>query len=183
MSYLLEEEGTYETSRDQLNRIISGEETGLISYLVLCEIIDVAKKKLLERETFQGTNPDHLNSIKESIRQEIQEIIARIITLTRERKIMIIGSQKTLGQSYAEIFPLIQIIDGEIRRNNYCPKCHSQINPPIYKFRTVGHYDIQHALLAKEVSASDFVTYDKAFPQLHQLTEFESLPITLLEAH
>jgi predicted nucleic acid-binding protein len=45
----------------------------------------------------------------------------------------------------------------------------------------LGHYDIQHALTAKEKSATEIVTFDKAFPQLHQLKEFESLPIRLLE--
>lgn len=164
-----------------MERILSGEEIGVLSHLVICEIVDVAKKKLLEKEPFNGMDPAHLDTLDKEIRGRIQEILARIIKLARDKKIRVINSQKTLDQSYTEIYSLIAQIHNEIRRNNYCPICKERIDPPTYKYRKIGHYDIQHALMAKEFSVTDFITFDKAFPQLHQLKEFELFPITLLE--
>lgn len=181
VSYFLEEGGTFDISKKQLERILSGDEVGLLSHLVICEIIDVSKKKLLEKEPFKGMDPEHLELINREIRERIQEILSRIIKLAREKKILVINSQKTLAQSYIEIYAFIDRINNEIRQNNYCPVCDVRISHPTYKYRKIGHYDIQHALIAREFSATDFVTYDKAFPQLFQLKEFELFPLTVLQ--
>ena len=58
ISYLLKDPDDYETAREQVERILSGDEIGLISHLILCEMIDVAKKVLLELEPYRGEDKE-----------------------------------------------------------------------------------------------------------------------------
>jgi predicted nucleic acid-binding protein len=181
IAYLLQDPDQYAIAKKQIERILSGEEIGLISFLVLCEIIDVAKKVLLEPRSYKGNDKTYLETIKADINARVRAIVERIITLEKEGKLIIVNSECSLETCYRKIFEILPCLNDEIVRNNYCPKCDRRIDPPGYKYRKLGHFDIQHAFTAKEKYATEIVTFDKAFPQLHQLKGFEKFPVNLLE--
>ena len=180
ISYFLEDDFlTY--AEDQLERIETGTDVAIISPLILLEIIDVTRKNLLKNESFQGMDKTTTDSIKSRINARVQNILKRISILAADRKVLIVNSTTPMSQNHNDIYRLIRTNEGEIlpKSKEICPQCKHQIEPVKYRYRILGHYDIQHALIAREFSASEIVTFDKAFPQLNQFAEFVGITITV----
>lgn len=162
-----------------MERIESSTDTAIVSPLIILEIVDVTRKRLVEKERFQGLNPPIKTQINDRINSRIREILKRITILAKERKVMIVDPKVPIGESQNLIYKLVRSNDGEIQSKNRCSSCNQAINPPKYRYRILGHYDIQHALIAKEFSATEIVAFDKAFPQLEKFNEFDGIKITI----
>jgi len=143
------------------------------------EIIDVTRKRLVDNETYQGLSTSIKEQINNRVNERIREILRRITILAQERKVMIVDPTTPIGESQNTIYRMVRMNNGDIRSIGHCPGCNQPIDPPKYKYRILGHLDIQHGLIAREFSATEIIAFDKAFPQLSNFQEFSSIKITV----
>jgi predicted nucleic acid-binding protein len=178
LSYLLQDKHRSEAEKS-LKRIEEGSDAALVSTLVLLEVIEVIRKRIPENEGYTGLTSTAIKEIKTKIDEKIREFIDKITKLSQQKKAKIVDPDKLLKSYFKETLNLLSPNFGEITEFDYCFVCERNTKMR-YKYRGLGHYDLQHAINARDCCAKEIVSADKGFSQLRKISEFDSLKVTIL---
>ena len=90
LSYLLQDRH-YSKADKSLRRIEQGNDTALVSTLVLLEIIEVIRKRIVENEVYTGLTSSAIQSIKTKIDEKTREFIDKVTKLSKQNKVKVVG--------------------------------------------------------------------------------------------
>lgn len=178
LSYLLQDRH-YLDAEKSLKRVEEGDDKALISTLIMLEIIEVIRKRMTENENYIGLTPDVRQRIKTSVDVKTREFIDKVTKLVAQGKAEINNPDEPLSGYLKETLTLFFPNFGEITEFDYCFICERKTSMR-YRYRGLGHYDMQHAMNARDCNAKEIVSVDKAFSQLRNIPQFNSLKVTVL---
>jgi len=150
----------------------------VISNLVLLEVIDVIRKRVTEKESYTGLTPTAKGQIEAKVKSKIQEFIDKTTKLASQGKALLVDPDLALQDYQKETVNISQPHFGEILDSNICPVCRRSLATR-YRYKGLGHYDIQHGINARESGATEIYSFDKAFSQLRTLSEFSTLTVSV----
>jgi predicted nucleic acid-binding protein len=156
---------------------------GLVSTLVLLEIIDVIRHRVTERTNKATMNHMDENTRKSYIKTESDKKITDLVNvLTQmENQGYVIFADFTpldLKQIMDNVYVYSKKYFGLIRKYFRCRFCRSFFEH--YSYRGLGWIDVMHAFLALELCADGFTTADKSFKDLQTDPQFSELPIAII---
>jgi hypothetical protein len=151
----------------------------VISTLVLLEVIDVIRKRVTEKEFYAGLGFAARRAIESKAQTKIQEFVNKTTRLAAQGKARIVDPDRGLADYHQETLRLSQPHFGMVDESNQCPVCRRALALR-YKFRGLGHYDIQHAINARDCLANELFSFDKAFSQMSTVGGFASLAVHAL---
>ncbi len=163
-----------QTVQQLIEQIENDGEVILVSYLVLLEVLEVMRKRIAERESYTNFDDDKKKEIKDKVQEKADIFLESISQLAKDRKVAFINSQEPLDKWLKTTYSIFKVSFGDVSTPNYIssggkknsPKCH---------YKGVGHYDIQHALTAKEFFAKDLHTFDQGFAELEDYPDFKGI--------
>lgn len=176
LSYVLRD-GNAEKAKQALDRFDQGSHKAIVSTLVILEILDVLRKRVTEKESYQIADGTMKQQIKQKVDERIREFIDKVTKLTTQGKAVIIDPSTPTGEYMTEALKLHSPRFGNIDTQTLCPVCRGPFGPR-YRYRGPGHWDVQHALNAKYTSASELVSFDGGFKELR--SDFSSLTFTVI---
>lgn len=156
----------YNITADIINNATNNK-IAIISRLVILEVINTIRKRIAEREPFVGllkNNEDVRNIIKSKIDYCIKEFIDKITKWESTGKLLIVDSQTPISDVFNTTFLMLYGLFGEITDSRRCRICKNAHDS--YSYKGIDHFDIQHALMAKESLTTEFVTFDVGYEQL-----------------
>jgi predicted nucleic acid-binding protein len=191
----------YKYSKEQIERVYTfkkGKDTILISHLVLLEMIEVLRKRIVEKEKVDELNTSYVGWWSHGIPQKnkntsekqkelehkiavvIQEAMSLIEQLQNEELLAIVNSTQSLKNYHVGLFAIYKDQFGTIKIEDDCKRCNSKTYPE-YKLKGIGYLDILHGLTACEFSSTEIVTFDSYFPRLKRmgLSQFNSVKINV----
>lgn len=176
VSHFLQEDlnGRAQTVQQLIEQIEKDDEIILVSYLVLLEVLEVMRKRITEREPYTIFDEDKKKEIKDKVQEKTDIFLESISQLAQDRKVAFINSQEPLDKWLTKTYSIFRVSFGDVSTPNYIssggkknsPKCH---------YKGIGHYDIQHALTAKEFFAKDLHTFDQGFAELENYPDFKGI--------
>jgi len=146
----------------------------LISYLVLLEVLEVMRKRITEREPHTNLDEDKKKEVKDKVQEKTDIFLESISQLAKNRKVAFINSQEPLDKWLKKTYSIFRTSFGDISTPNYISGGGKK-NPPKYHYKGAGHYDIQHALIAKEFFAEGLHTFDQGFAELANYPDFKEI--------
>jgi len=161
-----------------MDRIEKSDDTVIISTLVILEIIEVIRKRITEKEGYVGLTEPAKRRIRTKIENKTREFIDKMTKLAHTGKAILADPDKSVKDYLQNTLNLCFTCFGDIDHFGYCFICKRQ-TPMRYRYRGLGYYDLQHAINARECSAEEIMSFDKAFYQLRNIQEFKSLKINI----
>jgi len=152
-----------------IENIKSGKINAITSTLAVLEVIDSIRRRVAEKTDSSSVDVD---SVKKEIERLTQEFLDGLTALAVQKKIIwddpdtpvkkhFEDTQGVLLATFGSLFP-----DFKDFRN-------------CYAYRGAGQYDVQHALIAKSLDASELFTFDKGFRDLASNPEFSGFSFIL----
>ena len=154
----------YEQANIIINKIVSDENLiGLISHLVILEIISIIRKKVVTKMKITGNkeikDKDNKILLKKTIDDLTREFIDNITKLEYIGKLQIVKTDESLYNVLKREQKILRNKFGEIKKTTKCFVCKSEYHE--YTYRGIDHYDIQHAIIAEYAKANQFITFDR----------------------
>jgi predicted nucleic acid-binding protein len=154
----------YEQANIIINKIVSDENLiGLISQLVILEIISIIRKKVVTKMKITGNkeikDKDNKILLKKTIDDLTREFIDNITKLEYIGKLQIVKTDESLNNVLKREQKILRNKFGEIKKTTKCFVCKSEYHE--YTYRGIDHYDIQHAIIAEYAKADQFITFDR----------------------
>jgi hypothetical protein len=144
------------------------------------ETIGVIRRKVTQKEKYVGLSASTAGQIQPKIDTEIRKFVDKITRLVAQDKAVLFDSASPAKDYFTDALSVYKRVLGNIEKNDFCRICKRNI-PPRYSFRGLGHYDIQHAMNARDSSASELFSFDHSFEDLQKYSpDFNSLKITVL---
>lgn len=177
LSYLLGDRHQAKAAK-LMERIDKGGDIALVSTLVMLEILEVIRKRITEAENYVGLTESAKRGIESKIKGKTREFIDKMTRLVGQGKAMLVDPDESLVDYFKKTLSLFLPYLGDVERFDYCFICRRR-TAVRYRYRGLGHFDIQHAINARESSANEIASFDKAFSQLHKISGFDSLKVTV----
>jgi predicted nucleic acid-binding protein len=173
----------YEQANIIINKIVSDENLiGLISHLVILEIISIIRKKVVTKMKITGNkeikDKDNKILLKKTIDDLTREFIDNITKLEYIGKLQIVKTDESLNNVLKREQKILRNKFGEIKKTTKCFVCKSEYHE--YTYRGIDHYDIQHAIIAENAKADQFITFDRSYECIKE--DFPSLNIHILNS-
>jgi len=173
----------YEQANIIINKIVSDENLiGLISQLVILEIISIIRKKVVTKMKITGNkeikDKDNKILLKKTIDDLTREFIDNITKLEYIGKLQIVKTDESLYNVLKREQKILRNKFGEIKKTTKCFVCKSEYHE--YTYRGIDHYDIQHAIIAEYAKADQFITFDRSYECIKE--DFPSLNIHILNS-
>ncbi|MGG6459963.1 MAG: hypothetical protein ACM3JQ_00910, partial [Candidatus Eiseniibacteriota bacterium] len=153
----------FQKSKILLEEIIRREnKIGVISDLVILEMINIIRVKSIQKEKFRGkikNNPHIAIQLKRMVNRYIGMFINKITEWVSAGKLLIIKVEISMAKFYKKVRNIQENFFGDILDSYKCKMCDAHHDS--YIFRGIDHYDIQHALIAKIGNVNRFATFDK----------------------
>ena len=174
VSHILQEKrnNRAQTVQQLLDQIKEDEEVILVSHLVLLEVLEVIRKRVTEKEPYSELNDEKKKEIMAKIQEKTNVFLKSLSQLIKEHKVALIDSQEPVDKWFKRTYSIYISSSGDISARNYFP---DRRGNPALRYQGVGHYDIQHALTAKEFSARALYTFDRGFSRLDNDRAFEGV--------
>jgi predicted nucleic acid-binding protein len=174
----------YQRAKTQIERIKDNSDYFLISFLVMMEIIGVIRQRVIEREEHSGLSTDKIQEIKLKAQREVEKVLSNLDALQEKDRLRMINPTGNASDFHNHTLCLLQNLDldsiGKIEDRRKCSKCRTYYQKPKYKLVCLGHYDFQHAFIAKQHSTTEIISSDRAFLQLPNFEEFKDIKITIV---
>ncbi len=151
----------------------------ILSTLSILEVMEVIRKRVTERERFSDLTSKSKTEIENKVNEKIRRFIDETTRLEKLKRLLVINPSDSLDTYLKEVLRLFASNFGDIDKSTFCFVCNHDI-PARYRYVGVGHYDLQHAINAKECAANEIASLDKGFSQLKKITDFSSLTITVM---
>ena len=176
VSYIMDSEDFhYNKAEHIMQKIRDGTYITLVSKLVVMEVIDVIRKRIVDKEAFSGDlTHEKTREIKRRVDIKIKDFLNAVKDLENQGKIILVDLDATMRDILTHALKLLEQSFGRIITTSRCNACRRNMDEK-YRYRGIGHYDIQHALIAKGSNASVLVSFDKSFRDLSTSTEFKTL--------
>jgi hypothetical protein len=173
----------YEQANIIINKIVSDNNLiGLISHLVILEIISIIRKKVVTKMKITGNkeikDKDNKILLKKTIDDLTREFIDNITKLEYIGKLQIVKIDESLSNVLKREQKILRNKFGEIKKTTKCFVCKSEYHE--YTYRGIDHYDIQHAIIAEYAKANQFITFDRSYECIKE--DFPSLNIHILNS-
>lgn len=165
--------------------------------MVLLETIHTLRTTITQDLNFEGESQFIRDSKIPKVHEATKRFAETITELSKQKKIMILRPSITISEHHSSVLKKIKNYFGYIITVSYCPYCkkgrvdhHLKNECPAcqkeqdsikkYKYKGLGHADIEHAFLAKNSGAPLFYTTDKSFYNLNDDKDFTSLKFIIL---
>jgi hypothetical protein len=145
----------------------------------MLEVVGVIRSSIIQNEYFIGIDMKNTQEIQTKANKKVNEFLAKIFGLARQDKVILKDPDIKLKDYLARSLGILQRHIGNISVKDFCFDCQRKI-PQRYNFFGLGHFDIQHAINAKELAVNELITFDKAFELLNTLPEFNSINVKVL---
>lgn len=166
-----------EFAKAQVKRA-NGKEKAVVSSLVLMEVIEVLRKRIIEREPHDSSATSKGTVLKEKAAKKIDLFLQTIATLDAQGKILVSDPPGTLQLHFQRSLSVYKGTDFRVEDTDFCFACRRG-KDKTYRTRMMGQFDIQHALLAKHTGCKEIVSADKAFSTLNTLPEFSGITVKI----
>ena len=183
-----EEDRFYHSCKPLIEDIEQDRCVAVVSYLIIMESIYAIRRRLTERFRWDGADA----SAKEALVEERSKKFIDFITeLSGRKKIMIVMPEESVAKHHSAILKKLRSLSGYVKLEFYCKECREQypihgstsacrvcgsnIRDRRYKYRGLGHADIEHAYLAVHSRASKLYSTDKGFTALADDPDFASV--------
>jgi hypothetical protein len=178
-------EGKYDKQPEKARRIIDNimQDNGskaVISHLVLLEIINSLRKRMPEKEKFRGRlkdSPQLASSLEKTIENCVKGILDKITRWEGAGKLIIVDVRRPMTDIFKDAFLIHRNTFGRLGDSQQCRICKGSYTT--YYYKGIDHWDIQHALIAREGRATHFDTFDGGFDQIRNYFE-DSFVIQIL---
>ncbi|MFA5221633.1 MAG: hypothetical protein WC391_05050 [Methanoregula sp.] len=180
--FLPDRQENYQNAKRQIERIRDVSDYFLISSLVVMEIVGVVRQRVVEREIYSNLSDEKKREIKIKANSEVQRILQGLLALENQHRLMVVNPSGDASDFLNQSLCLLRNLNineiGDIESRNRCSKCHGNLPNPKYKLVCLGHYDFQHAFIARQHHATEIVSSDRAFRYLPSFEEFRGIQIT-----
>jgi predicted nucleic acid-binding protein len=152
---------------DSINR--NSDRVAIISQLSLLELVNSIRNRVVIRAEYQGgvnENPEVEIDLKNKIDQSIKDIMDIITKWVSSGKLRIVDVKTPMTEILVQAQLFLNKTFGVIKDHDRCKACKNTHYG--YEYKGVDHWDIQHALIAKEANVNTFVTFDHGFNDLRQ---------------
>lgn len=163
-----------QTVQQLIEQIENDNEVILVSYLVLLEVLEVMRKRITEKEPYTTLDDDKKKEIKDKVQKKTDLFLESLSQLVKDHKVAIVNSQEPVDKWFKTTYSILRASFGDISAPNYSSNGGKKKSPK-YHYKGAGHYDIQHALTAKEFSAKDLHTFDQRFADLENYPDFKGI--------
>jgi len=152
---------------DNVNK--NNEHIAIISHLSLLELVNSIRSGVIRKSEYKGKlkeNSDIEPDLKHRIDQYIEDVMNIITKWEASGKLRIVDVKTSMTQILRQSYLLQHGTFGFVKDSDICKTCKSEHHS--YDYKGVDHWDIQHALIAKEANVNTFVTFDLGFEKLKQ---------------
>ena len=181
--FLPDKEESYQMAKRQIERLKDESDHFLISFLVMMEIIGVIRQRVVEREKHTGLSDEKKQEIKIKANTAVERILSSLVALENQHRLMMVNPVGDASDFHSQSLHKLRDLDlnafGEIEDRRMCSKCHQLLPNRKNKLVCLGHYDFQHAFIARQHHASEIVSFDRAFRQMPNFVEFRDITITI----
>ncbi len=154
-----------------MERIQSREVVCVVSTLVLLEVIEVIRKRIVEYASYGELDTKRQQEIREVAEAKCRKFIDDITKLASQKKVLLLNPNRILSSYLEDTLSYLRNYFGRIEDNRDFP--------PKFRYRGLGHYDIQHAINARDCSARELISFDRACSELGKLGGFHTLRISV----
>lgn len=180
VSWILQDRHYPKTSVVKTN-VENGAIIGVISTLVVMETIGVIRKRITEDFGFVGdSRSTNLDALETEIEDATRKLIVGISTLVSQGKMIWDDPPLSIDKVFDDTLTMLRPYKGEIWTAYKCGGCKAPLVAPEYFYRGIGHYDIQHGIIAKEEQASELLTVDQFYDDLNQVPYFNPMKFVVL---
>lgn len=166
----------YKKAEQVIDNIKSGKLNAITSSLTVMEVIDVIRKRITQWAAYGGhPSVTNLAPLKAEIEEIIQNFINGITAEAVQGHLILKDPNKSIEEMYEEASKILYSCFGGFGNANDCKFCERDLPSPKYFYRGVGQYDVQHAIVARDLGASTLITFDKGFNALSSYTNFNTL--------
>jgi predicted nucleic acid-binding protein len=141
----------------------------IISHLSLLELVNVIRNRVIQRAEYQGRLKENINielDLKNRIDQYIKDVMNTITQWEASGKLRIVDVKTPMTQVLIETQLIQHKTFGSVSDSDRCMNCKGEHHA--YYYKGVDHWDIQHALIAKEANVNTYITFDRGFNRLKQ---------------
>ena len=161
-------ENTFDKARNIIDGIIENKySVAVISQLVILEMINICRAKVIQREHYKGKlkhNTSKIENLKTTIQGFIKEFVDKITKWEHTGKLQILRIELPMSVFFERVRKVQSATFGKILESNICMVCKRPYNS--YKYKGADYLDIQHALIAENANVTCFVTFDKGYDTL-----------------
>jgi predicted nucleic acid-binding protein len=180
VSWMLQDKH-YSKTRVVKDKIESGTIKGIVSTLVVLETIGVLRKRITEDFGFVGDSRSaNLAALEAEIDDATRRLMVGISALASQGKLIWDDPPLPVDQVLKRTLSILQPYKGEIWTAYNCGACKSRLATPEYFYRGIGHYDVQHGIIAKEESADDLLTVDQFYDDFNGVAYFSPMKFVVL---
>ena len=135
------------------------------------EIIGVIRKRVVEKAIYGELSAQRKEEIRNTAETLSKEFIDKITKLAEQKRILLVNPDRILSSYLEDTIGYLQNYFGSIDES------HEQ--PQMFHYKGLGHYDIQHAINARDCSADELISFDKAFSDLRELFGSDFLKVSV----
>jgi hypothetical protein len=141
---------------------------------VFLEVIGALRKRIVRKETFVGSLDPHIKTnIRNKIKQKITEFLTGIGNLAKDGKVLLADPDIHLRNYLRNVLGSFTRYRGDLIDV-------PSKKPDRYDYKGLGHWDLQHAMNAKDLNANELVSCDEDFDDLQRLSRFTSITVTII---
>lgn len=179
VSYMLgKKDNFYQTSKSMIDTIEQEQSMAVVSNLIIMELTHAIRRCISQKQpTSEGMTSSKIESMVDEITMDFIKIIGKLV---RQGKAVFVNSEESIKVHHSLLLEKLASLTGYARRECYCKKCKktyqvrnhtdpcplcgttNKINKK-YKYRGLGHVDLEHVYFAIQGRASVFCTRDKGF--------------------
>ena len=167
-------------SKQLLDEISSGKTTGVVSTLAVSETIDVIRKRTTESMPHSGDTRADITRLQLIIRQKVTDFVNGLTALSVQKKLIWDDPLQTIDNLLSEMYDVLSACKGNFGSRENCSRCRQPLDRPQYKLSIAGQYDVQHAIMARLLSADRLKTLDYGFRELASFPNFSSVSFDIL---
>ena len=160
------------------DKIKDGEIKGVVSALVLIEIMAVLKNRVGQDKPKLLAIPDAANRADHVIKESssmYKEILGELLRM--ENKIIFqVKKSIDMNQLLIDAQLILDSVRGIVKTHDYCKKCNTNGVQTI-SYKSLASYDALHVLLAKEMECDEFWTFDGDFEEIRNHQKVTPLQI------
>lgn len=149
------------------DKIKNGSVEGVVSTLVLIEVMAVLKNRLGQNKSKLLTIPDAPGRAEHVIKESscmYKEILGELLRM-KNKIIFQVRKNIDVNQLLTDAQLILESVRGTVKTYDYCKKCNaSGIQTTSYK--SLASYDALHVLLAREMDCDEFWTFDGDFEEI-----------------
>lgn len=159
-----------------IEKMERGEIQVVLTRLAMMETIGGIRNKIPVFEQHTGIlDESKKDEITTKILLKIKKFIASATEWERQEKILIADGLMSFSDFMKTAFIHHYAYMGKIVEKEWCSSCRRPLNQKTYAHYGLGHWDFQHALLARLLNVSILYSTDEDFLSLNSNPEFKSI--------